>query len=192
MRGLIWSCGLFLSLVASASAQNDAKPADSQKSTDHNNVFEVFAGYSYLRTTILSPRNFNGGSGSIAVYLTPWVAIEGDLGGYHHSETGFNATAITFMGGPKFAYRKFERVTPFGHFLLGGMHMSTNNSDLLGATSFAFMGGGGFDVKLTPHVGFRVAQVDYVYTNFNGEAIAGPQNGVRISTGVVFGWGQQK
>ncbi len=95
--------------------------------------------------------------------------------------------------GPRFAYRKLDRVTPFGHFLFGGMHMSSDNSDLPGTTGFAFMGGGGLDFKLTPHVAFRVAQVDYLYSRLNGrEAVAPPQNGVRVSTGLVFGWGAAK
>jgi hypothetical protein len=38
----------------------------------------------------------------------------------------------------------------------------------------------------------RIAQVDYVHSNFNGEAISGPQNGVRVSAGVVFRWGESK
>jgi hypothetical protein len=42
--------------------------------------------------------------------------------------------------------------------------------------------GGGFDASPSPHVGIRLAQVDYLQTRVAGES----QNHVRFSAGIVF------
>src|SRR5229473_2087570 len=100
----------------------------------------------------------------------------GDFGVYHNS-TGAGANTVTYLFGPKFAYRHSDKLTPYFHFLLGGAHLS-------GTSAFALAFGGGFDAKVTPHVAIRLIQADYVLTKFNDGA-NNRQNNARISAGIV-------
>ncbi len=69
---LIWiGFGFIFALAIPALAQNDQKTAPSQKSADDKNVAEVFGGYSYLNTSVLGSRGYNGGSGSFATCRAP-------------------------------------------------------------------------------------------------------------------------
>ena len=110
--------------------------------------------------------------------------IKGDLNTY------------LFLVGPQFAYREHDVVTPFGHVLVGAAHRSTeatgdaalrlrtagidpdalpfNTSD----TSFAFVAGGGLDVKITKYLAWRAFQADYVLTTFDDQVfVANPRTG---------------
>lgn len=171
MRRLALLCGAMLLFAAVASAQDNPKA-------------EVFGGYSYLRVNPGSGvpgQNFNGGSGSVSFNPNSWLGIVADVGVYHASieGTGFNVVSYTF--GPKLAYRKNEKVTPFAQVLLGGAHISASGESENG---FAMALGGGFDWNATTHVGVRVVQAEYVMTRFSSDT----QNNARISAGVVFRW----
>jgi opacity protein-like surface antigen len=182
VRKVILFCGLFLALSVPAMAQN--KPD-----------VEVFGGYSHLDLLGVGNFGFNGGSGSVSVNMSKWFGLVGDFGGYHTSAFGSSATAISYMGGPKFSYRKMERITPFAQALFGGMHLTQsvggicNGGSGCKANPFAMAMGGGLDVNLTPHLGIRLVQAEYLYTRFGGEGIATSQNGLRVSAGIVFRWG---
>jgi opacity protein-like surface antigen len=180
MRKLLWISTLLMVLTISAAAQDYPKA-------------EVFGGYSYLHVNVLGTGfGFNGASGSIAVNPNHWFGIVGDFGGYHNGDFGVSTTAVTYLFGPKFAYRKNERVTPYFHVLFGGAHVSANFAGAGGSESaFAMALGGGADVKVHPHVAIRLIQVDYLLTKFN-DGDNNRQNNVRISAGIVFRWGSGK
>ena len=164
MRKLAFPCGLVLALAVSASAQDYPKA-------------EVFGGYSYLHTSVLGTGfSSNGASGSISINPNNWVGLVGDFGVYHRSVLGTGVNTVTYLFGPKFAYRHSDKLTPYFHFLLGGAHVS-------GSGAFALAFGGGFDAKVTPHVAVRLIQVDYVLTKFGTNT---HQNNARISAGIVF------
>jgi opacity protein-like surface antigen len=167
MRKLAFLCGLVLALAVSASAQDYPKA-------------EVFGGYSYLHTSIAGTGfSSNGASGSISVNPNNWVGLVGDFGVYHRSVLlGTGVNTVTYLFGPKFAYRHSDKLTPYFHFLLGGAHVS-------GSGAFALAFGGGFDAKVTPHVAVRLIQADYVLTKFNDGA-NNRQSNARISAGIVF------
>jgi len=155
---------LVLALAVSASAQDYPKA-------------EVFGGYSYLHTSVLGTGfSSNGASGSISVNPSNWVGLVGDFGVYHRSVLGTGVNTVTYLFGPKFAYRHSDKLTPYFHFLLGGAHVS-------GSGAFALAFGGGFDAKVTPHVAVRLIQADYVLTKFGTNT---HQNNARISAGIVF------
>jgi len=155
---------LVLALAVSASAQDYPKA-------------EVFGGYSYLHTSVLGTGfSSNGASGSISINPSNWVGLVGDFGVYHRSVLGTGVNTVTYLFGPKFAYRHSDKLTPYFHFLLGGAHVS-------GSGAFALAFGGGFDAKVTPHVAVRLIQVDYVLTKFGTNT---HQNNARISAGIVF------
>ena len=64
--------------------------------------------------------------------------------------------------------------------LFGGAYDTTS-----GQTALAMTAGGGFDLKIAPHVAIRLGQGEYFMTRFGGST----QNNIRISTGIVFQFG---
>ena len=171
MRKLGLLCGVMLVFAMVASAQDNPKA-------------EVFGGYSYLRVNPgsgVSGINFNGGSGSVSFNPKPWLGIVGDIGVYHATISGVGTTTVSYTFGPKLAYRKNDKVTPFAQVLLGGARISGGG---VSENGFAMALGGGVDWNATPHVGIRVIQGEYVMTRFSSET----QNNARISAGVVFRW----
>src|SRR5271168_3765328 len=104
-------CGVLLLFAGAASAQDDSK-------------FEAFGGYSYLRTNAVgTSENFNGGSGSLAYKLIPMVSVVADFGGYHWSQSGFDANVVTYLFGPKVSV-PLGKLHPFAQVLFGGAHVS--------------------------------------------------------------------
>jgi peptidoglycan-associated lipoprotein len=184
MKRLALLCGALLLFAGIASAQGESPKV------------EVFGGYSFLRASDSgASANFNGASGSVAYNLSPWLGLVSDVGGYHWSQAGNDATVVSYLFGPKFAYRHGP-VTPFAQVLFGGAHLSgsANNCVFGGGTctgsseAFAMALGGGMDWNATPHIGIRLAQVEYLMTKFNDVSGNDRQNNVRVSTGVVFRW----
>ena len=191
MKRLALLCGAMLLFAGIASAQSDTPKA------------EVFGGYSYLRVNPGSGApgiNANGGSDSFSYNPNAWLGIVGDFGGYHASPFGVSANVISYLFGPKVAFRRGS-VTPFVQALFGGARISANGGGCAGTLSkvrpqgiigcgsgstnaFATALGGGVDWNATPHVGIRLVQAEYVMTRF----FSATQNNVRVSTGVVFRW----
>ena len=178
MRKLAWLFCLSLIFTLPATAQDYPK-------------VEVFGGYSYFHSSFAGTGlNFNGGSGSIAGNITPNIGIVGDFGVYHNSTSGVSTNNFTFLFGPKFAYRGNERVTPYFHVLLGGVHASSSFGTISeSSNAFAMAIGGGLDAKVAPHIAIRVAQVDYLLTKLQDDK-DDRQNNVRVSAGIVFRWGK--
>lgn len=193
MKRLALLCGALLLFAGVASAQDSPK-------------VEAFGGYSYLRANDFNTGlNFNGGSGSLAYNLTPMFGIVGDFGGYHWSQSGADATVVSYLFGPKVALRHGP-ITPFAQVLFGGAHASgsafnqgcaarvhgegTTCTVSGSENAFAMTIGGGVDWNATPHIGIRLIQAEYLMTRFSGFGNNGSdtQNNARISTGVVFRW----
>ena len=192
MKRWIWLCGAMLVFAGVVSAQDSPK-------------VELFGGYSYVRVNpgfSLPGLNFNGGSGSASYNLHPWLGLVGDFGGYHWTTTGADATVITYLFGPKIAFRRGP-ITPFVHTLFGGARGSGAISGICpgarvrpagavgvgcspGASENAFSMalGGGLDWNATSHIGVRVGEAEYLMTRFASNT----QNNVRVSAGVVFRW----
>lgn len=191
MKRLALLCGAMLLFAGLAAAQDEAPKV------------EAFGGYSYLRVNpgFGAPGlNFNGGSGSLAYNLTPMFGVVGDFGGYHWSQSFADATAVTYLFGPKVALRHGP-ITPFAQVLFGGAHLSGSGGGCAGINgrvrsqgiitcgsgsdnAFAMAIGGGVDWNATEHIGIRVIQAEYLMTRF----LSNTQNNARISTGVVFRW----
>jgi len=164
---------------------------------------ELFGGYSYVRTNLVTPQgccfNMNGGSGSVAFNANNWFGIAADVGGYHTgnvNSSGLDLTVISYLFGPRFSYRKGERFTPFAQALVGGGHAggtlytgtSSTGPGVGPNNAFAMTAGGGLDVKLGPHVAVRLVQAEYFFARFlNGKNDR--QNNLRVSAGIVFRFG---
>jgi hypothetical protein len=164
----------------------------------------VFFGYSYYTTDFSSGdrANTNGWEASVEGKVIPWVAFVADIDAHYGSQnflcsqTSFGCPltgVISFNGIPtindSFVERNFlfgprvsfsvAKFRPFAEFLIGGAHVTLNNSGGSN-TSFATATGGGLDYKIIKLIAWRL-QGDYVNTRFFGTS----QNNLRISTGIV-------
>lgn len=156
---------------------------------------DVFAGYSYL---IANPGvsgvdsfHLNGGTANVAYNVNNWLSGVADFGGYTNGNvlnSGSNGTLSTFLFGPRFTYRHFGRIKPFGQVLFGVTHANAAAFQTTGSQAgFTMAVGGGVDYNLTRHWALRPVQADYLLTRFSvGTLSTQNQNNVRISTGVVF------
>jgi len=186
-------CGVMLLFAGLASAQDEAPK------------LEAFAGYSYLRVNPgfgIPGENYNGGSGSLDFNFTSHLGVVADFGGYHWSQDDVDATAVSYLFGPKYSVR-MGPITPFVQGLFGGAHLSGTANECSDArirkaafegcgsgsdNAFAMALGGGLDWNATSHIGIRLIQAEYVLTRFGVEDSSDTQNNARISTGVVFRW----
>jgi|GEM_PF-352170 len=169
---------------------------------------ELSMAYSYVRFTPgtgIDGINLNGGSGAIALNVNSLLGIVADFGGYRLSNltlTGLpsvraDGTLYTYLFGPRLSYRHHRAVTPFAQVLFGGAHRTdltvTGVVVAHSENAFAMTAGGGFDIKVRPHVAIRLIQAEYLLTRFKDLASpTGPRitrNNARISAGIVFYFG---
>ncbi len=100
------------------------------------------------------------------------------------------------MAGPRYTYtawssaREGPRFQIFGQGLFGGVFafngvFPATSGAVSSASSQAVQAGGGINIFLTPHIGVRVAEADYVRNELpnNGN---NTQNDLRLSAGLVF------
>lgn len=136
---------------------------------------EVFLGGSWIHS---SGQNFRGWNASVAGNLNDWFGIVGDFSGNYLPLA--NANIYTYTFGPRFTYRKLDRVAPFFHTLVGGARVNVSGAG--SDSSFAANIGGGIDIKVTNVFAVRPIQVDALMTRF------GPDTrwDARLSFGVVL------
>lgn len=181
---------------------------------------EFVTNYSYLRTdqedldlnglASLSrrPANLNGWNINITGNPTKWFGAVFDVGGaYGNIEYRLQAPGLTqsarvdsrfhsVMAGPQFSFRGGPG-TVFVRGLAGVAFASQNVTlPLIGRLdssdkSFAFGGGGGFDIRISDRISIRALQADVIFTRFdvnvNGLNFPGDRRAaIRISTGFVF------
>jgi opacity protein-like surface antigen len=155
---------------------------------------EVFGGYSYFRATDPTTIHLNGWNGSITGNLTDWFGVVGDFSGHYGSPSIFgigipfvDVQQHSFLFGPRLSYRGNDKVTPFGHFLIGVSRANAGAFGLsLSDTALAAAAGGGLDINLNDTVAIRAVQADYLMTRFQDER----QDNLRLSFGIVFRFGR--
>ena len=151
--------------------------------------FELFGGYSYLRSDFGSTdRGYNGWGVSLTQNVNKWFGGVLDASGHYAAVNGIGSNVHTLMYGPVFSHRMKGNFTPFAHGLMGAVRGSQTYLGL-SQPKFAFGAavGGGFDVRIRKVAAIRVVQVDYLFTPFLGVR----QDNVRLSTGLVFYFGQK-
>ena len=169
-------------------------------------VVELFGGYSYLRgnTSFTGEHvNLHGASFSGAFYLNRWLSIVGDVGVYHagNIENQFSLTLWSYQAGPRITLRNDTHFIPYGQFLIGGGHaggslytssLGPGRSPIGTNNTFLYTVGGGVDYRLSNRISIRLAQAEYLRSEFlNGSITGHVQNNLRLSTGVVFNlWGR--
>lgn len=178
---------------------------------------EVYGGYAYTRWVTRFGTNYNGWEGSANYNFNHWLGAKVDFGGQYFSrdipaisistpfgpvtfpgET-FHDRVHTFMAGPEVSYRH-PRWKLFGHALVGAAHLNTSAEIhnpppgfvVVGHLGFANTGtafalGGGGDWMFGRRIGWRVLQADYLLERVNYSN----RNNVRLSTGLVFHFGQK-
>ncbi|HVA94591.1 MAG TPA: outer membrane beta-barrel protein [Candidatus Dormibacteraeota bacterium] len=178
MRKIMCLLGLVFLVSVSASAQ------------DH---LDVFAGYSYVHTSpgvTFNSFNANGGVASAALHFTSWGSLVAEVGGVHASKingTDVDATAETYLFGPKISFFSHSKFTPFAQALFGVAHSNAAfNGTATNFNGFAMSPGAGLDWNVTRHFGLRLAQVDYLLTRIPTSTNQVNWNNFRYSAGVVF------
>jgi outer membrane protein OmpA-like peptidoglycan-associated protein len=165
--------------------------------------YEISGMYFYVNAAPGSPfANFNnqGGGASFTYNASRWLGLTAELAGYDFnrnlfpltgSNSSVNGTMVSYLFGPRLNWRKFDYFVPFAHFLVGGSHGGFEMTGTGNQNSFALAAGGGVDMVLTKYLAWRVAQLDYLMTNFSGPAVGGNarQDDFRAGTGVVFRFG---
>jgi outer membrane protein OmpA-like peptidoglycan-associated protein len=171
---------------------------------------EVFLGYSYIRLNtdtaltrggISVSEHFDmipGGTAQITGNVNNWLGLAADFGGYSLWDVGgVNATMFTYLFGPRFtlARGKWE---PFVNTFAGVARINSHLNIPVGDTvffnrtfhqnAFAAAGGGGLDWNVRRHIGIRLVQAEYLYTNFTDNR-DDRQNNLRVSGGIVFRFG---
>jgi outer membrane protein OmpA-like peptidoglycan-associated protein len=168
---------------------------------------EVFLGYSYIRfntDTTVSPGGVSvaehfdmipGGTAQITGNVNDWLGLAADFGGYGiHDVGGVEGTLYTYLFGPRFTLAR-GRWEPFVNTFVGVARINSTLHIPVGDTvffnrsfhqnAFAAAGGGGLDWNVSRHVGIRLIQAEYLYTNFT-DFRDDRQNNLRVSGGIVF------
>jgi outer membrane protein OmpA-like peptidoglycan-associated protein len=157
-------------------------------------------------------RNFYGWESALQINGNRWFGIKADISGHYRTPVISNDPAnfpglprfniYSFLFGPVIS-RRSERATLFVHALFGANRISSGDFEdpfnppqttSISNTAFAMALGGGLDVKLSKSVAWRLFQVDYLMTKHDPLEVFGltgenQQNNIRVSTGVVFGFG---
>jgi hypothetical protein len=172
------------SLGVLATAQTDIQPKD-----------EVFGGYSWYHPNGNVDFGYRvkdipvGFDASNTYYLPQWhnLGILFDGSGHFH---GSEDTDVGFiLGGVQYKYHT-DTFSPFVRIFAGAARISPPT--YVDEWQAAAGGGGGFDLNITPRFALRLAQVDYIYTNYHARItfFGSPQwNSVRLATGVVINLG---
>jgi hypothetical protein len=188
MRRILILFGLILAIPFVASAQDASK-------------FELFGGYTYARVfdSSGSISNSNGGAGDVGFFPLSWAGLVGDVGYSHSSGYTFQGTpfkaptdALHYFGGPRVRFGS-GRFQPYVQTLFGVVHRSnletSGGVEISGPeNSFAYLIGGGVDLKIFHHVSIRLIQASYLRTVFTPTTFgfSASQNGLDLTTGIVI------
>ena len=165
--------------------------------------FELASMYQYINFEPGQPfANFNthGSTGSFTYNASKWVGIVAEVGGYRFTRDlspligttqGVSGTLISYLFGPRLNLRKFDHFVPFAEVLIGGIHGGQEIQGTQSQDNFALAPGGGVDIVLTKHLAWRLAELNYLLTDFSGSGVGatGRQNNFRAGTGIVARFG---
>jgi len=189
MRSLL---ALLLLSIASVNLMAQTQPSN-----------EIALGYTYVHTNAPPAGcgcfSMNGGSGSYAYHFGPQFAAVIEVGAVHAGNvdgTGLDLTLTSYLGGPRFYYRRpHARFVPYGQILLGAVRATgelapANSGGSSSSTAFGSTLGGGVEFNINRSITLRVAQVDYFVTTFDNRA-DNHQNNLRIGAGAAYHFGKR-
>ncbi len=174
-------------LAAQASAQTDIQPQD-----------EIFAGYSWLHPNGYGDLGYkvpdiSHGFDLSNTYYLPSVHNLGLLadGSGHFGSGSSQGNGVGYaLFGLQYKYHT-DTFSPFARVFVGAADLSP---DCCGGTQWhvAVGGGGGFDLNITPKFAIRLAQIDYIYSNYDQRFLSGHSsqwNSIRLAAGLVVNLG---
>ena len=147
---------------------------------------DIALDYSHLQVLKGYTISMNGGNAAVAYNVNDWLGVTADVGGYHGYPSE-SLTGETFTIGPRFTYRRFERLQPFAQGLFGGSHFNMSSGGITGGgIQLAFAGGFGADIVIRREGKLAIRlQGDYFGTRSGGaNTVCG-----RISAGFVYRMG---
>ena len=189
------------------------------ESENYTPKIEWFLGYSFWRAMPTASSNrmgyLHGGSTSIAYNFNRYVGAVADFAGFDNSRLTLlsptvsqtmdaNGSADTYAFGPRFSYRRNERITLYFQGLFGAAHAGpVTISGCAGGpgctplgtdNAFVTMLGTGFDIKLSRHIALRLFEGNFLLTHFKNPLATdskarGWQENARFSSGIVFHFG---
>jgi opacity protein-like surface antigen len=169
-----------------ATAQTDIQPKD-----------EIFGGYSWLHPNAHVDNGFqvqdiSKGFDFSNVYYLPSahnLGVLGDVSGHwgNHVNAGY------LLGGLQYKFHT-DTFSPFVRVFVGASRISPSQSSSEQSNSewnVAVGGGGGFDLNVTHNFAIRLAQVDYIYSNYHGKFLgeSAQLNSIRLAAGIVVNLG---
>lgn len=195
-------CGVILALafvsaipcVAGPCTQSDEAPGIY---VPDRGCFELGVGYQYQGFRNVYGTNFNNQSYNVnfTAHLFDWltgaegrlaaggeVALTAGFDGKTNGIPSLDAKSLFAGGGPHLSVPNRSRFEPWAHVLFGVEHLRFTQGPVLGSNSaFAFLAGGGVDIRLAPRVSWRV-EGDYLGTDFQSRI----QSNYVAGTGLVF------
>jgi outer membrane protein OmpA-like peptidoglycan-associated protein len=181
-------------------------PGSLYAQSDSTPKWDLFGGYQWLHPggNVPNPGNPDDPSAvsapdmsGVGIALTynfdkNWGG-EADLG-VNYTDNNKEATVSV---GPRFMWRT-EDSNYFIHALVGLNRLDLNQLGIGSNNGIGLILGGGWDLKLTKNLGWRVFEADYVWARHNYADFASADfpnlrrpslEGVRLRTGLVFSWG---
>ena len=141
----------------------------------HTPLADVSAGYSML----FIPKGFtltmNGGSVAAAINVNDWLGVVGDFGAYDGSPGIPGLIGETYTFGPRFPYRKWDRLSPFVQAVIGGGHANSTNGGFLGARNVFAAGAGGGGELVLDRAGKFALRAQLEFLNFRTNHNFSPQ-----------------
>jgi hypothetical protein len=164
MRRILFLTLFCLNCIAVSMAQTTPK-------AEISGGFALISSFDQLDEPFWASNDLKGWHVSATGNVNPWFGMTAEVSGTKRgSDLGIISTdnSLYYVHvGPRFSYRKKERITPFGHLLVGLAHKRSNMSDALTSSSISssetgFSGGlgAGIDININRSVAVRAAQLD--------------------------------
>ena len=168
------SVARFLGLLTSIVLVLSCFAAGQDHFAPHQTKADIFGGYQFTHVALgYSFNSFNLNLGVSADFS----------GGSYGGPSGVNGKVYPYLFGPTARFPKHTKMTPFGHVLFGVAHLKASSLSLSGSdNSFSWAMGGGLDVYVSPRFSVRLAEADWVRTQFADST----QSNFRCSGGVVI------
>jgi len=152
--------------------------------------------YSATLSDVVGGSNFWMQGGSVQAHgeLYRGLGVVGDLSGSHQGNiqsSGVSLDMVTTTFGPRYTWQPAHaRYSFYGQALAGianGFHSDfpTPSGVVPSPVSLALKFGGGLNIALTPHVGLRALEANWLRTQFPNSA-TNVQNSCQLNTGLVL------
>jgi outer membrane immunogenic protein len=134
----------------------------------------------------------NGGFGSLVINAPHGISIVADLAAMHAPHVSGTAQSITvfnYLFGPRYSLRTVsKRFTPYVQVLGGGSEEISNYIFAQNVNGAAFSGGAGVSTILKNHIGWNIAEADWVYSKIPN-AQNNHQSYLRVGSAISFRFG---